>query len=217
MGRQETSRYLADLSMGFRRKKTYPVRSKGILYLHVSKTGGTTIKNILWHEQGFRFLGHKRLTSRRPEEFLLTSVRNPYTRLHSLYTYSVSRRNCPFDRSISFEEFACNYPVPLKTHASRHFPGVLLSATAQLNGFRPDYVVRFERIESDLRFLGKVLGIPISMKHLNKNRGKPKFDIGEFTPAMIRRINEYFKEDFINFGYEMIDPDKHNQGDEQCS
>jgi hypothetical protein len=204
-----------------RKKPTLPASLK-VVFVHPPKTGGTSVRTVLKENLTVRTIGHKRLLHVE-DELVVVSVRNPYSRVHSQYYYYKGYRAwrwCPFDRQLSWEEFSAGYPPRVVNwRVERAFPdGIMQSVTEQLNGFKPDYVIRFEHLEQDLIRFFERWGVTVRIPHKNKFRRKPPFDIGKFTKAGIRRINEYFREDFVNFGYEMVDPDTHNhKGEELCS
>jgi len=173
--------------------------------MHATKTGGWTIRHMLEAAVQCRSTDHLPLVAGE-HEFIVISVRNPYTRVYSLYYFSRLLRNCPFSKKLSFQEFVENYPPEVPEEWTWPACGYV-PVFKQLRKHKPNFIVRFEHIAEDMAELGRVLGVSMPMRHYNKDRRKrPPFTMDVYTPAMLTRINEYFHTDFVTFGYEKVLP-----------
>ncbi|TIH16551.1 hypothetical protein D0S45_09065 [Marinifilum sp. JC120] len=140
-------------------------------------------------------------------------VRNPYERLASIYShimreapdaflYPVLKKNIP---NFNFESF-CKFIAECPDEFSDvHF----MSQTAHLTlagGLRKDLtLLRMENYAEDVTDFFASIGEDIEVPHKNVSRPNEVDYIKDYyTPELIKLVNERYKDDFINFGYEFL-------------
>ena len=122
---------------------------------------------------------------------IVTCVRNPYDRFHSLYNFFIKIK---YGLDISFEEFVSKY--------NKEYHGKYLYDT-QMNYITIDGkivatdILRFEHLEEDWAKLCKKYKINIELEHVRK---VDKTGI-VYTHEMKNVMKSIFAEDFKNFGY----------------
>lgn len=186
-----------------------------IVFLHIPKTGGTSLSQVL----GLRF-GHVAATrfeandrERFSRAFKFAFVRHPVDRLFSSFNYlkvaqktgtspDVRWSETYLERYRDFEDFA----ISLR---QRHRRRIIL----QWPHFMPmhywlcrpgdsvpmvDFLGRFETLADDTNALASRLGIKIDLPHLRKPQGYIKKHISIEAAEVIRDV---YKLDFEIFGY----------------
>ena len=70
----------------------------------------------------------------------------------------------------------------------------------------PDFILKFESLDQDLKKLMKLLAIdpPPSLPHLNPTNEKKAPYLSYLSASDINLINDKFSDDFLNFHYPMI-------------
>lgn len=184
------------------------------IFLHVPKTGGTTVK---------RLLGINQLNSENPElipspqhltcallrlkmgpekydsYFKFTFVRNPWSRLVSDYFWrqAVSRRrvNMTFSGFTAFVEGVVCAGRFYDQRFDDHFiPQIEYTKDA-------DRIFRFERFADGVKSAARLLGVEV--KHVPDKRARPYDNYWEFYDAASRaRVETIYQQDIDAFGYE---------------
>lgn len=181
-----------------------------VILLHPMKTAGSALKVLLKRTGGVINIGHNINTDIKPEDFVILPVRNPYTRIHSMYYWlTIPRKKKPKRHMVkksnikSFEHFVLNYPPDWFIYRYGVADTALLNTCTDMitDLDRVDFICRFEYIDSDSDALMKKLGREGKIIPRNSNRRKPKFSMDLFTPEMLERVNDVFHDDFENFGY----------------
>ncbi len=140
-------------------------------------------------------------------------VRNPYQRLSSVYShimreapnaflYPVLKKSIPNFDFESFCKFVAKCPDEF---ADVHFK----SQTAHLtlpNGLASDFnLLRMENYADDIKNFFASIGEDIEVLHKNRSRpNKVDYIKDYYTPELIQLVNERYKDDFINFGYDFL-------------
>ena len=169
---------------------------------------------------------HERLLGGRGEgdadDFWMTFVRNPYTRILSAYLdkfvqdhrgqflkYAEQARalnkNHASEKRITFEDFVNLVSRQRPEDMNRHWrPQVL---TIRMDRIKYDFIGRVEKFDEDVGvFLGSLkaeLGIdPSSLSHsFHKTDARSKIRKYFSNPALVQQVYEIYREDFETFGY----------------
>jgi len=176
-------------------------------FIHIPKTGGTTITNILLKEDGCeKITGHDSL--RKIDEdnlFIFAFVRNPFTRLTSAFLHGI--RSGLYPRN--FSQFLHN----VNQNDLWLLPQSYYINSDKSNNKKISYIGRYENYQNDLKnILGKLNILqeviphdnknPIYDKHPNLNQEKYYKQI--YTEEWMKDwVRERYKDDFKQFNYEL--------------
>lgn len=69
------------------------------------------------------------------------------------------------------------------------------------DGFDYDYVLRFENLEQDIKFLQDKFDLP-QLPHLNSTKRKHRDYREYYAPSTIKKVEEYYHEDMERFNYD---------------
>ena len=143
-----------------------------------------------------------------------TFVRNPYDRFISSWNFVVNefknKNSILFDRSIKVEdlkdiEFFMRNKDKLTDIAYNHvFITQYQHILSNDNTIKMDFIGKVETIEEDLKKVLNTLGFEnIIHKVTTKvNKKEHKYYKDYYNQNILEFVNEYFDEDFIQFGYE---------------
>lgn len=163
-----------------------------VVYIHIPKTGGSSVKTFLQNE-----LGHAPVwkvieeigIDEWEQAFSITTVRNPFDRALSQYSYlreiswparSTNGMDC------TFEEWLSN---PDWEGEKAHLPqAAWLVYEGRIN---INLILRFEDIEKNWP------GIP----HLKKAQSRPENWRDAYTDDMLKLAYDLYKVDFLTFDY----------------
>eukprot|EP01083_Nonionella_stella_P022351 61844_1 len=190
------------------------------IFIHVPKTGGSSIENMLWNRyldsehKPFREYMH---CDRYKNYFTFGFVRNPYLRAISMFTYFKSGHNqkrwkihALFEKFDGLDGFMDYF---LKTDDAwfrkheffKHFKQTdyLLDVKHKIG-----FIGKFEHFERDLMHLMKILDLNIKTIPHDNNSGlyrHNKYDKEVIvTPTFVEFINDYLSKDFTEFNYTKI-------------
>lgn len=197
------------------------------IFVHVPKTGGSTISTLLRHE---RLLGLKRndpdprthkhatlfehmaaLGDEADDYFKFSFVRNPWDRLVSAYHYVVERRTGEFPAVAahkSFADFAAAISRrPEEFLESDYFRPQSSFLIDDAGNMPLDFLGKYETFEDDLQTVLTRLGIRRTlMQHRKRSKHS---DYREYYDAGMRdAIAEIYRKDLEAFGYEFDDGQK---------
>lgn len=193
------------------------------IFIHVPKAAGTSVMHVLRALEGnnnrllantkhetlseFSINWRKRcrlMFNENPEEyFRFAFVRNPWSRMHSLYTYlKIMRPRHEIDSVKSFRHFL------LQSRDPKSWINGLHSMRSQLDYFTTedkflemDFVGHFEYLQEDLRNIELHIGADIKIPHLNRP-SSAKSDYREhYDQEMVEIVSLRFKDDIEEFGY----------------
>ncbi|ACS80916.1 sulfotransferase family 2 domain-containing protein [Maridesulfovibrio salexigens] len=199
------------------------IEGKKLLFLEICKNGLSSTEFIL--EQLFRKYENQCVHYKKQRNYGEISisyfdeytkfaiVRNPYTRLASVYSHVMRVAPDEFFYPVfkkyfspfNFDNF-CRFIADCPDEFSDvHF----MSQTAHLTlpeGLRDDFtLLRLENFADDMKSFFSALGEDIEIPHKNKSRpDKVDYIKDYYTPELIKLVNERYKDDFINFGYEFL-------------
>lgn len=192
-------------------------RVKDVLFLHVPKTGGTTVWNTLgivktrnaqrgdftpidtgWVSFGHGamkdMLGLKLVTP----EFLERSykfafVRNPYDQVVSHWAFQTQTKKWGLKPTTSFKEWV---DTKMATISNNRPQSTFIEGPPDLN-----YLGHFEFFEEDLRQVALEIGVgEIEIPHLNASKRPHYSEV--YTPDTKRKVEEFYARDFEEIGYE---------------
>jgi hypothetical protein len=201
------------------------VDSERVLFVHIPKTGGRTLENVL-ESSGFevrRFKGSRHHTlgtilAEEPElgdYWTFGFVRNPWDRMLSWWSMiNRARRRADAGDPVMVRKFE-NYPVwkgvrdypDFETFVLRGPREVEELALAQVDYLRAgdrraDFIGRTESIEQGVDVVRKRLGLDVPLDVPHRNRTKHGHYEEYYTAAMRDQVAAVYRADVEEFGYE---------------
>lgn len=179
--------------------------SKKLIFIHIPKTAGTTIKDVLKitdRSVGYHAVHSKvknRYKNKWGEYFKFTFVRNPYDRVYSIYSYyKMGKKVTLVDPKVipnTFEEFVLDLDKNLKILG-------LDFNQCDFIGDEMDFIGRVETIEQDYEQICELNDLEV--KPLPKKRtSKRQADYRDvYTDEMVEIVTEFFQKDINKFNYE---------------
>ncbi|GAA2134086.1 sulfotransferase family 2 domain-containing protein [Nocardioides bigeumensis] len=202
--------------------------SARVLFVHVQKTGGLTVQDLLRHAlpdavpvQGLGGGRHARLGAAlkvRPElrdYFVFGFVRNPWARMWSWYSMVQRRREAveagsefmteKLGRNQFWAKVMTDFP-DFETFVLQGSDEVKRLRTPQVRylrapGRRADFVGKTENLEADVREVFGRLGLSLPGEIPRNNAGPPDDYRTHYTPVARERVAELFDQDVRAFGY----------------
>lgn len=198
--------------------------SHKLIFIHIQKTGGSTIHKLLQervpdlHLVKPRHGGAIRAKQKVDgwdEYYKFAFVRNPWDRMvswYSMVTKSPQNSNKLWryarDNSSTFEEFIynCTDEVEIWKGVYYSFTYNQLDYLTNENGdLLVDFIGRLENFDEDVREVFDKIGVDLELVP-HKNRSKHRHYSTFFTPDTEMVVRERFKKDIEYFGYEFEDP-----------
>ena len=182
-------------------------RTDNWAFVHIPKTGGTSITNILQSQPNTeRRTGHDSIRVIESDNlFIFTFVRNPFTRIASAYFHGFRKGQY----SKNFEWFLKN----LDNKDLALLPQSYYVNSGKTKNKQISYIGKYENFDNDLKKVLKKLNIldttiphdnrnPIYDKHPNLNQTQyyKHFYTEEWMKDVVR---ERYKDDFKQFNYEL--------------
>lgn len=167
-------------------------------YIHIPKTGGSTMEYILFE----RDLSSEHCAIDHYKKyyhyFIFSIVRNPYTRIISVYNYYIQGGNQSrtdkklINKNISLYNFLIKYNKigHLRTQFS------FLKNSDNIN-----YIAKFENYGDEIKKICEILKIGINEI---PNKRVTKYNNIIITPEFINLVNKMYRDDFVNYDYKMI-------------
>jgi len=180
-------------------------RAQKWAYIHIPKTGGTSLTTILNKIDGTETIAvHDSIRALNDVSkfFIFTIVRNPYTRMVSAYLHRL-RKN----------EFKYDFQTFLKTYNENHLD--ILPQSYYINAGKTEdrqvsYIARYENYEDEIKKLLNKLNHNSKIPHLNKNPiydkhpnlNQEKYYNTFYTEDWMKHIiKERYESDFKIFNY----------------
>lgn len=182
------------------------------IFVHIPRTGGTSIESILFKDSLYKRSHHTLKQYYRQIEkkgmnpldfYSFSIVRNPFDKLVSEYKWFCGEHTNIFPnkfvrkfyKGMSFKDFFYNF------HCNRkgdRYHKMLQSSI--LSNERIDYIGRFENLQSDFdRICKKISKPPVRLPNIYKT---PKCNYKDFYTTSIQRdVEIFFKKDLIQFNY----------------
>ncbi len=180
------------------------------VFVHIPKTAGTSLVRALGYKK--RPQNPHQVIADTPKLYAdylrFCFVRNPWGRLYSSYNYAVKMaadgRNVEQNpirahlagNDAGFEPFVMDFLTPKLAKSSAHFRPQLRWIKAS----SPQFIGRFETMESDLGYLFSALSI--TDYHMPKvNRSDAPSYLEVYTPAMVDKVARIYEKDIAQLGY----------------
>lgn len=179
------------------------------VYIHINKCGGTSIEHALsipkihdTAQQRKNFLGDHSWA--KAKKFSI--VRNPFTRVHSLYRYRLNKNhNQMRDNEVVFQKW---FDLCFKQKDVGYYNNPLMFAPCSTwlcdehSAVMVDMVLKLEEIKERVVDLQKFLGREINLVHKNATISRSVNEIrSELGNSRIKILEEHFRSDFEIFGY----------------
>lgn len=187
-------------------------REKRLLFVHIYRTGGTTIRTVL-KNAGYNldYLGDehdflRKVVDKVPDYhkfFSFTFVRNPYDWLASIYGWIKHAPGHPYHQemqAMDFFGFLQWYVAKCEAgEYGRQYDFIYSAKGERL----VNATYHTENLESNLRTLLAALGRATPQSGVPRLNARPRIASlqGEISNKAIYFINDYFAPDFENFGY----------------
>ena len=183
-------------------------KTKGWSFIHIPKTGGTSISNILLKEENSDFkTGHDsvRILEDFKYKYIFTFVRNPFTRIQSAYYHGLRKE----EHNYSFEDFLKKSNV----NDLWLLPQVFYTKTDKDSLNKISYIGKYENFKNEVNHIFETIGIkstyiphlnrnPIYDKHPNLNQHQYYKNL--YTEEWMKDlVRERYKDDFKQFNYEL--------------
>ena len=202
--------------------------SARVLFVHVQKTGGLTVQDLLRQAlpdatpvQGLGGGRHARLGAAlkvRPElrdYYIFGFVRNPWARMWSWYSMVQRRRDAVESGNEFIAEKLGRNPFWAKVMADySDFETFVLQGSEEVKrlrtpqvrylrgqGRKADFIGRTESLEPDVRDVFGRLGLALPDELPHNNAGPPDDYRRHYTPVARDRVAELFADDVKAFGY----------------
>jgi len=196
------------------------MKNNKIIFIHINKCGGTSMKHIVEEYNHIKIPSNDNIISLKNkkswnESIKITFVRNPYTRLLSLFHMLkrdgyqstldevidiITNKNIKYlvsDGGLKprSEEYIRRHGLPM-TH--KHYGVINDDLSLDI-----DYVYKLEELQDKWDEIKQIIQINKDLVKLNVSKNKNKIDV--FTKKQLSKINEYYNNDFICFNYEKIE------------
>ena len=195
----------------------YMMGRKKVIFLHIPKTAGTSIRNTLFFNPPFRGIDQygKHHTTREilyligKEEwdaaFTFCFVRNPWGRLLSQHNYFV-RKKIISGESVDFNYWAkksIDYALefdPLKKQNKHFYPACDWMKDEHNNLLLPDFIGKFETVGKDFQLICEKLNWKPELKRMNIAPQKLNHR-DHYDTALNDLVHLFYKEDIERFDY----------------
>lgn len=173
------------------------------LFLHIHKTGGSSIKNFFRPKSGdlnshmmvstiINEIGIKKFKKYKT----FSVVRNPYDLVVSHYSYRTQTNRL---KKMSFNDFVL----------TKHFSRVPTQSTylKYNDKIYCDTILRYENLINDVNKFIKKNNINLDISNFPHSKKSKRKDYSEYfrNKEVLDIVNEYYKEDFENFNYKKIE------------
>jgi hypothetical protein len=188
---------------------------KELKFIHITKCAGTSIEDagkkhdIQWgrfhKEYGF---WHKLFPKVDPDVidkydwFMI--VRNPYERILSEYYWFTRGKKQPMSRR-QMNKFLID-KIKKRSNVGDHFT----EQNKYLYPFSTIHIIKFENLNEEFSELMKLYGLEDITLPANNISENKNYSVSDFSAELITLINKVYYNDFIEFQYDMIQP---NMGD----
>jgi len=169
------------------------------VYIHIPKTGGTTIEKIFFNKNSSS--EHIIITeySNYYDYFIFSFVRNPYTRIISVYNYFINGGNKSLgDKNIINRDVDINNFLKEYNETNLKFLKTQYSYLQDSKNI--DFVGRYENFDNDLKQICNSTNTNFIDVHY---RVTPYKDYS-IEPEFIDMISSIYDIDFIKFNYKKI-------------
>jgi len=202
-----------------------------VVFIWIPKTGGTSIFKVLEHYGARKYLNINSVKENFNNDGIVTFghicysdlykngyisnefhqkaykfafVRNPYSRMVSLYSYFIKMGR--ISSTTSFYEF-CQKAVNPEKIGLYNYKGYS-QCNPQISWFRNinlDFIGRFEKISSESKKLLSNLGMYKQHTLPHKNKSNHKHFFSYYDNNSLELINQFYHKDFKTLNYTMYD------------
>ena len=189
----------------------YYIRDKKTAFIHISKAGGTSVRDWLKHNFRAEKIAQKhcRLQSLKDKniEFKMhfTTVRNPFSRVHSWYWYHVqgTRNNIIPDKQLHWKEAAekgFEWWITNSSKIGSLKSSIWWTQKSFIDVNLPYIVCKLENIQEDFKLIQKHLDCyePLSIVNTSIHEHY-RNDYNTFTRKI---VEDHFREDLDYFNYD---------------
>lgn len=175
------------------------------IFIHVPKNGGQTIGRVLRPFANHLTAGHAPISefvikNKKLHYFKFGFIRNPYSRILSIYSYFKNRFKGPFAKYFypfelkSFDHF-CNFILLTNRYMEITHTRPQYTFLTYNQKIAVDFIGKFENLQIDFNNVCNIIGVPpIKLAHINKSTNKPKFS--SYTREIVEHV---YKKDFELF------------------
>ena len=184
------------------------------IFIHIPKAAGTSVTRALFG-CGSRHVRYTEYESANPRKFhdyfKFSFVRNPWSRLHSAYSFLKHGGLNEMDRQWAeanlchyhdFDSFVRGWVNPENIRSCVHFyPQHYFICDGALN-IKMDYIGRFEQIDTDVAVVQKTLGMPVQPLSKVNVTDKRNRALGIYTEETKDIVSRVYAQDIALFHYE---------------
>jgi hypothetical protein len=181
-------------------KATNVHNEKKIVYIHIPKTAGTTVEQIFFNKNGFKS-EHKDITFYKDyyDYYIFSFVRNPYTRIISIYNYFINGGNkSNFDKNKINPEIDIN--DFLNEYNENNLPFLKTQYSYLQDSNHINFIGRFENFDEDLKKVCNINNVEFIDIHNRVTLYKDYL----IKPEFIDMISSIYDIDFITYNYKKI-------------
>jgi len=173
---------------------------KKIVYIHIPKTAGTTIEHIFCNKNNIGS-EHKDITFYKEyyDYFIFSFVRNPYTRIISIYNYFINGGNKSIS-DINKIKNDTNINDFLNEYNEHNLPFLKTQYSYLQDSEHIKFIGKFENFYTDLKKICSITNIEFMEIH---NR-VTEYNDYLIKPELIDMISSIYDIDFIKYNYTKI-------------
>lgn len=180
------------------------IKSKDITFIHIPKTGGTSVSRWLGTFANGERVGSKHLTIdqwtelfHKPKHYF-TVVRNPYARLLSYYFYSGERAK----QRINSPKYLTKYKQIIKAYEGgfsksfeydRYYSEMFLQNQTDYFNNEVSYILKTETLDNDFKQIQRWLDIYEPLPFIKKSKSVDYKDF--YTTKEKKFVEKYFEKD----------------------
>lgn len=191
---------------------------KKLRFIHITKTGGQSVvatvdpfipkERLIRHGENkglteiLKNLNHVPFMEDDLDRTTFAIVRNPYSRVESLYNfYKYKRKDVVTENT--FRDFVMNIDFYYKGEGVNHPPFTFKSCFDYCNWngeILVNHILKFENLKEDWEKFAKMYKLNTELQHRNANDKKEQNLI--WDTDMINKVREVYHNDFEAFGYD---------------
>ena len=198
------------------------INNKKFIFVHIPKCGGTSIShcmstgnNEFYKYNGFRhntleqdieFCNIQKNSLNINETFVFSSVRNPWDRIVSVYHFHriLKENKYPWVEFCKKHSFLDFIKYSEENHKKMIVFTTYMEFLSQNNEFCVDYIIDFNNINNDFKFISNLFDVTAALPKVNKTNHKEyKFYYNSYSEEVIRN---HFINDIKFFQFCFEDP-----------
>jgi hypothetical protein len=179
----------------------FNIKEKKVLFIHIPKTAGTSIVHCLsnGNTEVKHILFKKYSEHSLKNVFTFCVIRNPFDRFISQWLYHTNFKDNFFSKKYNKKFDVFSYLNLVKKNNQR-VTWQPISNFIEHNTKKIDFILRFEKLESDWQHLCSILGTNMKLDFLKKNNERNHYSF-YYNNFLISEVEKIYKEDIINFNY----------------